>query len=208
MAEPFDERKARRQYVRRRQAVVFTILGCALAITLVISLLLFFHIIGSKPEASPAEKPNYGLVAPCPPADASGTPAQYLDNSKVTVRVLNGTKFSGLARAVGEALEIRNFNVTGITNYSSQKVERTTIYFGKNAINEAYTLNSDFTDAVLVMDDRPDTLVDVIIGASFNDLKTKKEVPGAGAKITGIVGCKQADAITQLPKAIEHNSGN
>ena len=33
------------------------------------------------------------------------------------------------------------------TNYSSTNVERTTIYFGKNAINQAYTVAGNFTDA-------------------------------------------------------------
>ena len=37
------------------------------------------------------------------------------------------------------------------------------IIFGKNAINQAYTVNSNFTDATMVMDDREDMLIDVVL---------------------------------------------
>lgn len=58
-----------------------------------------------------------------------------------------------------------------IDNYSSTDVERTTIYFGKNAINQAYTLIGNFTDATMIMTAREDQLIDVVIGATFNDLQ-------------------------------------
>ena len=65
---------------------------------------------------------------------------------------INGTPSFGFASAVAEALENRNFPQPQVDNYSSKKVERTTIYFGKNAIAQAYTLNSNFTDTMMVME--------------------------------------------------------
>lgn len=110
------------------------------------------------------------MRVPCSTKDANGKNQTYSNYANVKVRVLNGTKFVGFAKAVSTALSNRQFKVTGWDNYKGKKVERTTIYFGKNAINEAYTLNTNFTDAVMVMDDRDDKLIDVVLGASFNDL--------------------------------------
>ena len=49
------------------------------------------------------------------------------------------------------------------------------IVFGKNGVNQAYTVASNFTDAMLVMDDRQDQLIDVIVGATFENLQDTKE---------------------------------
>ena len=71
-----------------------------------------------------------------------------------------------------------------IDNYSSTDVERTTIYFGKNAINQAYTLIGNFTDATMIMTAREDQLIDVVIGATFNDLQDTNSSPQSGKTIT------------------------
>ena len=46
MTQAIDEREARKQYVRRRQKVVFSIIGAIMAVVMVISLLFFFHVGG------------------------------------------------------------------------------------------------------------------------------------------------------------------
>ncbi|MCI1832866.1 MAG: LytR C-terminal domain-containing protein [Bifidobacterium sp.] len=208
MTQPMDEREARRRYVRRRQSIVFSIVAAVMAVTLLVCSLIFFHRIGASKETAQTVQPNYGVAAVCAPKDQDGNPSKYVDNSTVKIRVLNGTKFPGLARAVGEALAYRKFTLTAMSNYTSENVQRTTIYFGKNAIAQAYTLNSNFTDAILQMDDRQDKLVDVVVGATFNDLKDKKDVPGSGAKISNIEGCHAADTMKSLPHAITHDSAN
>mgnify|MGYP001027765494 CR=1 FL=1 len=85
---------------------------------------------------------------------------------------------------------------------------RTMIVFGKNGVNQAYTVASNFTDAMLVMDDRQDQLIDVIVGATFDNLQDTKKVPAAGKAITGIQGCVAVDKMTDLPKAPEHDAVN
>ncbi|MBT1162262.1 LytR C-terminal domain-containing protein [Bifidobacterium sp. SO1] len=217
MSEHYDERQARKAYMRKRQGTVFSIAVTALAAALVISLLFYFHVFGLGSIKTAATKPNYGVTVPCVPKDSDGNPVKYVDNNKISVRVINGTQFAGFARAVAEELGTnRNFpNVqTGNWQTGTDKkgnavyntsVERTTIYFGKNAIPEAYTVNANFNDAVMIMDDRTDMLVDVVLGATFNDLIDQKDVPSSDTEITSFAGCVAADKITNLPKAIEHD---
>lgn len=203
MTKPYDERLERKRYIRRRQQVVFSIIGAALAVVLVVSSLFFFHVGGLGVVATAAVKPNYGVTVPCSVKDAEGKNQKYTSYANIKVRVRNATGFSGLAKAVSQALQNRQFTVVGFdTNKTT--LERTTIYFGKNAINEAYTLNSNFTDAVMVMDDREDKLVDVVLGATFNDLRNKDDIPSADEAITDFEGCVAADKMTNLPKAAGH----
>ena len=89
---------------------------------------------------------------------------------------------------------------------SSTDVERTTIYFGKNAINQAYTLIGNFTDATMIMTAREDQLIDVVIGATFNDLQDTNSSPQSGKTITNIEGCKAADSMTKLPADTKHDA--
>lgn len=179
MTQANDERAARKQYIRRRQKVVFTITGTILTIALVISLLFFFHVGGLGNVKSAAVQPNYGQQAPCAAQEQDGSKGKYVENRNITVRVLNGTEFAGFAQAVSSALQNREFNTQAAGNYTSSKVERTMIIFGKNAINQAYTVNSNFTDATMVMDDREDMLIDVVVGATFDNLQNQKKVPTA-----------------------------
>ena len=190
MTQANDERAARKEYIRRRQKTVFSIVGAVMVVAMVVSLLFF-----------------YGQQAPCPIKEADGNKAKYVENRNITLRVLNGTKFSGFAKAVSDALQNREFNPQTPDNYT-KKVDRTMIVFGKNGVNQAYTVASNFTDAMLVMDDRQDQLIDVIVGATFDNLQDTKKVPAAGKAITGIQGCVAVDKMTDLPKAPEHDAVN
>ncbi|RSX52161.1 LytR cell envelope-related transcriptional attenuator [Bifidobacterium goeldii] len=207
MTQPHDERIERKRYIRQRQRIVFTITGAALAVVFLVSSLFFFHVGGLGVVATAAVKPNYGVKVPCSVKDAEGKQQKYMGYTNIKVRVRNATKFSGLANAVAQALQKRQFSVVG---YDTNQTEltRTTIYFGVNAINEAYTLNSNFTDAVMVMDDRSDKLVDVVLGATFNDLRDKDDVPSADETIQDFEGCVAADKMTNLPKAAGHAEFN
>lgn len=204
MAEQYDEREARKRYVRHRQRIVFSIVGAAMVAALVVSFLFYFHIFGLGEIESTDSEPNYGITAPCSVADDDGNAATTVDNRTISIRVLNGTGQSGFALAVYEALENRNFKMQSYDNYSSTNVERTTIYFGINAINEAYTLNNNFNDAIMVMDDREDTLIDVVIGATFDDLVDTTDVPATGSPIEDFSNCVAASDMTDLPAAIDH----
>jgi hypothetical protein len=195
MPQNMDELQARKEYVRRRQKRVFSIVATALVVAFVISLLFVSGIFGSKKKSSPANQPNFGAASVCAPAGQDNQPAKYPQPSAVRVRVLNGTKSVGFARAVGGALENREFQIADILNYKSNNVERTTIYYGVNAVTQAYTLNANFSDAQMVMDNRQDDLVDVVVGASFQDLVPKKKVPTVNAVVENIKGCTPLDKV-------------
>lgn len=206
MADNNDEREARKEYMRRRQTIVFSTIGAVLVVAFIIALLFFFHVGGLGEVETAEDEPNYGITAPCANPGADGATNKYLENRSVTVRVLNGTSSSGFAQAVGSALENREFVLQGVDNYSDSDVERTIIQFGKNAIPEAYTLASNFNDAELVMDDRSDKLIDVVLGDSFNNLVDTEDVPKTGSDIVNISGCVAADTMTNLAKAPEHTA--
>ena len=205
MTQQIDERQARKTYVRHRQTIVFSISGVVLAAILVVAILFNFHVFGLGQINTPATAPNYGNAAPCAVKGDDGK-ATYVANGTVGVRVMNGTEHSQFAAAVSKALEARGFVMQEATNYSSTNVERTTIYFGKNAINQAYTLIGNFTDATMIMTAREDQLIDVVIGATFNDLQDTNSSPQSGKTITNIESCKAADSMTKLPADTKHDA--
>lgn len=217
MAKPYDERAARKEYVRARQHRVLKITAALLTVVLLVAVLVYTKVINLEPKRSDIVQPNFGVQTVCAAKNEDGTPMAWATNTQVPVRVLNGTTFRGLANAVGEGLKNRQFNVVTVGNamnpdgktYNS-KVERTTIYFGEQAINPAYTLARNFTDAQLVMDDRTDRLVDVVVGASFHDLRSLADIKDDGATIKDIEGCVSVQEMQQagLPKASKHDAYN
>lgn len=211
MAQPYDEREARRQYVRIRQRRALSIAGGALAVVLLIAVLMYTKVINLEPKRDTVVQPNFGVTTVCAAKNEDGSAMNWSNNAQVPVRVLNGTTFRGLANAVSEELKNRQFNVVITGNYTpSSKVERTTIYFGEQAINPAYTLAANFTDAQLVMDDRTDRLVDVVLGATFNDLRDEADIKADGATIKDIEGCQSVEQMKAagLPKAYKHTPYN
>ncbi|WEV64081.1 LytR C-terminal domain-containing protein [Bifidobacterium sp. ESL0732] len=197
MQQYSDERQARKQYVHHRQVRVFSTIAAILVVALVVSVFVFFHTIGKSNADVPQAQTNYGAPLVCATNDPKKSPVAYMQNGNVEVNVLNGTKAVGLARAVGDALVNRHFNVSSVGDFTSRKVERTTIYYGMNNIAQAYTVYSNFTDAKLVMDNRQDGVVSLVIGSTFNDLTKKGATPAAGAQIKNIKGCTLPSKVDQ-----------
>jgi hypothetical protein len=195
-----EERRARKVYVHERQVMVIRTAITFLVVCAVIAILglagLFRPV---DPTQTVSQANNFGVTAPCPPANAT-----YPNVSQTSIRILNGTTKSGLATAVGQALQNRGFRLQGVSN-STEKLGRTEIRTGAAGLPEAYLVLAQFNDASLRLDDRTDQLVDVIIGNSFSNLdKTKRAEKTAGTKITGLQGCVAANKITALPKAPAH----
>ncbi|MBW3092791.1 LytR C-terminal domain-containing protein [Bifidobacterium sp. 82T10] len=223
MSELYDERQARKVYMRRRQVKVFSVTIVLLAAALVVALMFYFHLFGLGVAKTAAVQPNYGVTAPCVPNGSDGKASKYPANNTITVQVVNGTDHLGLAGAVTDAMENRGFVMQDAGTLTKQKdgkevldkdgnpivnsdVQRTIIYFGKNAIAQAYTVNANFTDAVMVMDDRSDMLITVVIGATFNDVSAKDSVPDTGDTIERLSGCRDAVKLVRLPKAVIHKA--
>ncbi|WEV46805.1 LytR C-terminal domain-containing protein [Bifidobacterium sp. ESL0690] len=184
-----DERQARKKYVHHRQMRVFSTIAAILVVALVVAFFTLFHSLGKSNAGVPQAQTNFGAPLVCATDDPKKSPAMYQPNNSVEVNVLNGTKAVGLARAVGDALTNRHFNVSSVGDFTSRKVERTTIYYGVNNIWQAYTVYSNFTDAKLVMDNRQDGVVSVVIGSTFTDLTKKGSLPTVGSQIKNIEGC-------------------
>ena len=196
---PYDEREARRQFIRRRQRLVFTIIVSLLIGVLLIAILFFTGNIGRASGRGTTAQPNYGVAVPCAPRNA-----KIKRYSQISVRVINGTEHPGLARAVREALTSRGFHTTAVGDTASTQIlKRTEIRFGRSAITEAYTVATQFNDAIMVMDDRDDKLLDTVVGSTFNNLNDQTNADAKeGAPITSIPGCvADPSAITHLPKA-------
>lgn len=196
---PPKEREARRILVHDRHRLVFTIVISALAIITVIAVPTAFGLFDDASEQE--AQPNYGVPAPCV---ATGT--QAVDPGKITVRTLNATGKQGLGNAVASALVLRGFKSQGVDNYpGDDAVERTQIRFGRNAVAEAYTLLGNFSDAVLLMDDRDDVLVDVVVGNSFYSLLDEDQVTTLpGTTLQSLKGCVAADQIADVPASLDH----
>lgn len=206
MAQGYDERQARKEYMYEKKKAVLTFVASGLAVVFVIALAVQYHLFDINAPKTAQNNPNFGIAAPCPTKDKENPKGAYSDPRMINIRVLNGTKYRGFAHAVGEALRNRGFNVSEIGNHNSSRVKRTIIYFGKNAINIAYSVQTHFTDAILQLDDRTDKLVDIVLGSSFNNLRPKTDVPAAGATIQAISTCKPADTFKTLPKAMKHQA--
>ncbi|BDR55423.1 hypothetical protein KIMH_15340 [Bombiscardovia apis] len=195
--DALDEREARRQFVRRRQKMVFTIAISTLAVILVVALVFTLSAVRHSKKQTQQTKPNYGIAAPCAPANAT-----VLNHPEVRVRVLNGTNKTGLGSAVMKTLRNRGFNMQGAGDFATKtELARTEIRFGANGISQGYTVAGQFSDAIMRMDDRQDDLVDVVIGATFNDLVKEKQVVGVGKPIESFKECvADPKTMKDLPK--------
>ena len=91
----------------------------------------------------------------------------------------------------------------GVGDYPNKtETARTEIRFGIQGIDRGYTVATQFNDAIMIMDDRSDDLVDVVIGATFNDLNDEDKSSTVGKDIEGIKGCVADPAsMKDLPEA-------
>lgn len=133
-----------------------------------------------------------GTKVPCLP---EGTmPVPY---TSVSVRVLNASGRQGLAGAITEELDQRDFKVTAPAN--TTRDERTQIRFGALGMPAAYTLAAHFESPVLLLDDRADGNVDLFIGEDFENL-VDDELVGIDplAPLPNPEGCVPIDQVTPL----------
>lgn len=167
-------RTTRRRRVHERQAVVFGLLVAFLAITGIGALAVYtgaveppFDRTFSTPKVDDAIA---DMQTPCLP---EGTlPIPYGD---VQVRVLNASGKGGLAAANKQILEKRGFTIASVGDLKNadgknQSQASTQISFGAPGIAQAYTLAAHYENAVLVLDDRADATVDLVLGENFVNL--------------------------------------
>jgi hypothetical protein len=195
-------RQRRRRHVHERQAVIFGVLlaglgvaGLGAAAVYTGNLELPFLARGfSSPEPT-------GLAAadsPCPPEGA--TPVPY---GQVVVNVFNGTTRVGLAGDTASALAARGFVIGTQANASAQGYTgydgTALIQFGSQGVAAAYTVAAQIDSPLLVMDDRGDASVDVVVGSSYNALVAAADITLAADQPFAVpAGCVPLDQVTPV----------
>ena len=163
-------RVERRRREHERQAVVFGVLIAFLAVCGIFALAVYSGAISSpfnRPftTVGAAEQKTYPV--PCLPAvkgqPDGALPATYSD---VQIRLLNASEEIGLASAHETVLADRGFSIISKGNVPVQ-LQESEIRFGRKGIVQAYTLAAQFPEIRLVLDDRRDRKIDLLIGEEF-----------------------------------------
>jgi len=163
-------RVERRRREHERQAVVFGVLIAFLAVCGIFALAVYSGAISSpfnRPftTVGAAEQKTYPV--PCLPAvkgqPDGALPATYSD---VQIRLLNASEEIGLAGAHATVLADRGFSIIAEGNVPVQ-LQESEIRFGRKGIVQAYTLAAQFPEIRLVLDDRKDRKIDLLIGEEF-----------------------------------------
>lgn len=196
MAAPAPDRQQqlRRRHQHERQAVVFGTLVAAMALAglgaaAVYSNALDVPFLDRAFSTPPPEASDEPAPPPCPP---EGTlPVAY---AQIQVQVLNGAGQQGLAGTVATDLTNRGFGVSGAGNYPASYAGVAQISFGQSGLASAYTLAAHVDGAVLVLDQRADAGVDIVLGQSFTTLLDPTTVVlDPAAPLVGPAGCVPLD---------------
>ncbi len=182
------QRATRRRRLLERQAVIFGGLITSLLALVLVGLAIWFGAVPAPfrvPFSTPTPQ-DTTLGQPCPPDGA--TPVPY---SQITVNVYNGTTRGGLAAATASELESRGLKVAARANDPRGRYEGSTlISSGPAGLAQAYSVAAMFPDAIVQLDAREDTTVDVSLGSSYDGLRPPAEATlDAGQPIPAPEGC-------------------
>jgi hypothetical protein len=192
-------RVERRRREHERQAVVFGVLIAFLAVCGIFALAVYSGAISSpfdRPFTTVGVTEQKTYPVPCLPEVKNqpdgALPAAY---SATRVRLLNASDETGLAKAHQTVLADRGFVIVGAGDVDVS-LQESEIRFGRKGIVQAYTLAEQFPEIRLVLDDRKDPGVDLLIGSEFvaplgvEDVDVAADQPLKNAK-----DCVAADSI-------------
>ena len=163
--EAARRRVARRRHLQQRQTVIFGGLVAILGVIGLAAAGVFTGVLPAPvdPPFSTPEPTDTAAAPPCPPADA--LPLPY---SEVTVNVYNGTDRAGLAATVGGQLGALGILVNDRANYpGGDFTGATDIQVGAEGVTAGYTIAALFPDATITLENRPDAIVNVVLGEGF-----------------------------------------
>ena len=190
-SSPERQRMLRRRRKHERQAVVFGSLVAGLALAALGAAAVYTETISvpflDRGFATPPPE-NTGIALPPAPCPPEGTlPVQY---NTVQVNVYNGGGRSGLAGETSAALTARGFLVLTAANYPAELATSSLITFGEPGLAAAYTLAAHLPQPLLVMDQRADATVDLVVGTEFAQLvEPTSVVIDLAAPLAGVTGC-------------------
>jgi hypothetical protein len=148
---------------RRRAAITLTVVALLLVGAFAYAGAWFEGWVGDHP-AKPAAAPA------CPEATKSST----LTPEDVTVNVYNTTTHKGLARETASRLRDLGYLVATVSNDPLHQVVPGTavVRYGPTGADAARVASSLVRGATLHRDGRPDSSVDLVIGAKFTGLSS------------------------------------
>ena len=152
-------------FARVRALVVVGVLAVAAAVFVIVALVRDTQGGAVNGSDCPAGAPMADVTLPDDPAE-------------VNVKVLNGTSIAGLADSVTNEFKNRRFK-TGKPAENKKKVDGVAVMrYGPEAVGSAWLLRAYFLNQADVQYDakRKGTVVDVVVGSSFQQLATTTEV--------------------------------
>ena len=213
------ERRRRRKRRHERQAIIYGLLSIALIAVAVYAVAILTGNIQAPFDRVFTQADNSrGVLQPCLPqpqveirteitADGEEVETEFLPGgiqptpyNEVVLRVYNASGEPGIAGAASTVLEGRGFTVLSTATYPAGLVFYSEVRFGIDSIADAYTVASQFPSMTLVLDDRTDGTVDVIMGEQFQaPLSVEDIVENAdGPYMTNYANCVDADQITPV----------
>jgi len=196
-------RTLRRRHMHERQAVVFGVLLAGLAVaglgaaalyTDALDLPFLDREFSAEPTEAAEETRTY-----CPPEGALP-----VATGEITVDVYNGSGLDGLAGETANALTERGYVIGGKGNAPSEVTGAGRIIYGAAGIQAAYTLQAYVPDAVLQLDGRTDTRVDLVVGTEFAGILPPDQVAlDPAAPLLGPEGCIPFTELTAPPADAE-----
>ena len=192
------ERAARRRHKQERQAVVFGVLIAFLAVSGLAAAAVYTGAIDPPFERGfTAKEASDDTLTPQPCLAADTLPVPYSD---ITVRVLNGTKRSGLASSAANELVARGF-VVETTGNASKAYSGVQISFGAAGLASAYTLAAHLPEARLYYDDREDASLDLYLGDSYTGFAPLDAVLlDPTVAMASVEGCTLIESIAPEPR--------
>lgn len=204
-------RVERRRREHERQAVVFGVLIAFLAVCGIFALAVYSGAISSpfnRPFTTVGVTAQKSYPVPCLP-EVSGQPdgALPVSYTDIRVRLLNASGESGLASAHETVLADRGFVIMGTGNVKSL-LQESEIRFGKNGIVQAYTLAAQFPKMRMVLDQRGDPSIDLLIGENFDPPLDVEDVElAADQPLRNAEGCAPVDEITPEKRILPVKEG-
>jgi hypothetical protein len=144
--------------------------------------------------------PTASGSSPAPCVTTTVTPGKTLPKpATVTANVYNATDRAGLARTTAATLKTRGFGIGSIANDPLGKslTNVAEIRYGANGKDNALLMRYYVVGATLVLDQRTDTTVDVVLGLKFKAIPDQTTIDKALAKpvvVTSGAGCPSPSA--------------
>ncbi len=204
-SRPGRPRREVRRSRRERQIAIFGVLVIGLGAAAIFSVAVYNGQVDG-PFSAPLVTPEGGVNVDdvslaCPPDGAFAASADT-----VVVRVNNASDVNGLAGGVEDILDGRGFVTVGAVNWTTSSVDEEVaveIHYGAQGLLAAYTLDRHFEGAALVLDNRADATVDLVLGDAYNPEETLVSAADVSAmadiELTASGECLPVNLVSTVP---------